>query len=100
MLLEILKAHNLTTHKLVLEVRATLRNTSATIRTPTKRYPLNDTSRLRRLGPLADRPGPHLIRTTCKVPDEVKARISRSSYLSERRGRADFGFFFLLFLWI
>lgn len=67
---------------------------------PTKGDPLNNTSRLRGFRPLADRPRPHLVRTTCKVPDEFKARISRSSYLSERGGRADFGFFFLLFLWV
>ena len=65
-----------------------------------QRYSLDDSSRLWRLDPFADRPRPHFVRTTCEVSDEVKARISRSSYPSERRGRASFGFFFLLFLWI
>lgn len=94
-LLEVVVRHDFTADKLVFEVRAT-RSAVFPVCGPSRYVPLvrqqkradilDNTSSSRRLDALPDSPRPHLVRPTCKVPDQVQRLVARSCNLAQCRG--------------
>ena len=88
-LVQVLIAHDLTAHELVLEVRAIApRQASSTTHTIAK-HSLDDTGRLGRLQTLADGPCADLVGPASEVTDEVERGVASGGDLRERADRAD-----------